>query len=251
MLAKRIIPCLDIDNGRVVKGLKFKDIKDAGSPEELAKYYNDEGADELVFLDIGASYKSRNILLDVVEKVSSQVFIPLTVGGGIRTVDDIRMVLNAGADKVSMCTSALKNPDLISEGAKIFGSQCIVLSIDAKKHGDRWYAYAYGGRENTNIDAIEWAKRATELGAGEILLNSIDQDGTKEGYDLELTSIISESVNVPVIASGGGGTLEQILQGIKEGKADAVLLASVLHFKELSIREIKEYLNKNGVIVRW
>jgi len=251
MLAKRIIPCLDVDDGRVVKGIKFKEIRDAGDPVDLAKFYNDQGADELTFLDIGASYKSRNILIDVVERVSQQVFIPLTVGGGIRSVEDMRDVLNAGADKVSVCTAAIKNPEILAQGAKAFGSQCIVLSLDAKREGESWYAFTHGGRTNSGLDAIQWAKKAVELGAGEILLNSIDQDGTKSGYDIELTQRISRELNVPVIASGGAGTVEQILEGITMGEADAVLLASILHFGEMTIPEIKKYLDKNGVIIRW
>ena len=250
MLAKRIIPCLDVDKGRVVKGIKFKDLIDAGNPVELARMYNQQGADELTFLDIGASYQSREIMVDVVEQVSSQVFIPLTVGGGIREVSDMRRILKAGADKVAVCTAALKNPDLLSEGAEIFGSQCIVLSIDAKRDGESWSAYKNGGRDNTGIDAIEWAVRGEKLGAGEILLNSIDMDGTKQGYDLELNRIVSESVNIPVIASGGAGTLEQMYEAVELGKADAVLLASLLHFGEFTVADIKNYLKEKGVVVR-
>ncbi len=250
MLAKRIIPCLDVENGRVVKGIKFKDIKDAGDPVDLAKFYNDQGADELTFLDIGASYKSREIMIDVVEQVSKQVFIPLTVGGGIREVADMRRILNAGADKVAVCTAALKNPNLLSEGAKIFGSQCIVLSIDAKRDGNSWYCFIDGGRVNTGADVIKWAKQAEQLGAGEILLNSIDMDGTKQGYDLELNRIVSETVNIPVIASGGAGTMQQMVDAITQGKADAVLLASLLHYGEMTISEIKKYMSDKGVCVR-
>lgn len=250
MLAKRIIPCLDVENGRVVKGIKFKDIKDAGDPVDLAKFYNDQGADELTFLDIGASYKSREIMIDVVEQVSKQVFIPLTVGGGIREVADMRRILNAGADKVAVCTAALKNPNLLSEGAKIFGSQCIVLSIDAKRDGNSWYCFINGGRVNTGTDAIEWAKQAEQLGAGEILLNSIDMDGTRQGYELELNRIVSETVNIPVIASGGAGTMQQMVDAITLGKADAVLLASLLHYGEMTISEIKKYMSDKGVCVR-
>ncbi|MBP7460262.1 MAG: imidazole glycerol phosphate synthase subunit HisF [Candidatus Delongbacteria bacterium] len=250
MLAIRIIPCLDIEDGRVVKGIKFKGIKDAGDPVELAARYNDQGADELVFLDIGASYRSRQIMIDVVKKVSSQVFIPLTVGGGIRSVEDMRQVLNAGADKVSVCTSALDDPDLITRGAQAFGSQCIVLSIDAMRHGDTWMAYTHGGRKPSSWPAIEWAHRGAELGAGEILLNSIEMDGTQQGYDLELTSRIAQALRIPVIASGGAGTLDQIRDGIVKGKADAVLLASLLHYQQLTIQDIKVYLKENGVMVR-
>jgi len=251
MLAIRIIPCLDVEDGRVVKGIKFKEIKDAGDPVQLAKAYNEQGADEIIFLDIGATYKSQETIIDVVERVSRKVFIPLTVGGGIRSVDDMRKLLNAGADKISMCTSAIKNPELISSGAKIFGSQCIVLSIDAKKHEGTWHAYTHGGRQDSGLDAIKWAKQAEELGAGEILLNSIDMDGTKKGYDLDLTKTISEMVNIPVIASGGAGELSQIVDAVKFGKADAVLIASILHYGDYSISQIKKYLNENGVNVRW
>ena len=251
MLATRIIPCLDVDEGKVVKGIKFKEIKEAGDPVELAREYNKQGADELVFLDIGASYKSREIMADVVRAVSREVFIPLTVGGGIRSVDDMRNILMSGADKVAMCTSAIKNPALLSEGARAFGSQCIVLSIDAKKEGDSWYAFTHGGRNNSGLDALQWAKKGEELGAGEILLNSIDMDGTKAGYELELTKRVSECVSIPVIASGGAGTLEQVLEAVTKGKADAVLLASLLHFGEFKISDIKNYLQDSGVSVRW
>jgi len=251
MLAIRIIPCLDVDKGRVVKGIRFKDLKDAGNPVELARFYDKQGADELVFLDIGASYRSRQTMVDVVRRVSRQVFIPLTVGGGIRTVEDMRRVLHAGADKVAICTEAILNPELITQGAKIFGSQCIVLSIDAKKDGKKWFAYTHGGRKKTRLDAVEWAKKGMGLGAGEILLNSIDMDGTKKGYDLELTRKVAESVNVPVIASGGAGTLEQVLEAILKGRADAILLASMLHYGECTVSDIKKYLGRKGVCVRW
>jgi cyclase len=250
MLATRIIPCLDVEDGRVVKGIKFKNIKDAGDPVELAALYNQQGADELTFLDIGASYRSREIMIEVVEQVSSKVFIPLTVGGGIREVGDMRRILNAGADKVAICTAAIKNPSLISEGAEKFGSQCIVLSIDAKRNGESWSAYINGGRVNSGIDALKWAKQGEQMGAGEILLNSIDMDGTKQGYDLELTRTVSELVNIPVIASGGAGTLEQMLDAIIQGKADAVLLASLLHYGEYRISDIKNYLKDKGVTIR-
>jgi imidazole glycerol-phosphate synthase subunit HisF len=251
MLATRIIPCLDVDEGKVVKGIKFKEIKEAGDPVALAREYNLQGADELVFLDIGASYKSREIMADVVKAVSREVFIPLTVGGGIRSVEDMRNILMSGADKVAMCTSAIKNPELLTLGAKAFGSQCMVLSIDAKKEGDSWYAFTHGGRNNSGLDALEWAKKGEELGAGEILLNSIDMDGTKAGYELELTKKVSESVSIPVIASGGAGTLEQVVEAVKKGKADAVLLASLLHFGEYKVSDIKKYLQDSGVSVRW
>ena len=250
MLAKRIIPCLDVDNGRVVKGIKFKELRDAGDPVELAAMYNEQGADELTFLDIGASYKSREIMIDVVERVSREVFIPFTVGGGIREVADMRRILKAGADKVAVCSAAIKNPDLLTEGAKIFGSQCIVLSIDAKRHGDKWHAYLNGGRIDTGINAVEWAKKGEELGAGEILLNSMDMDGTKQGYDLLLNRTVSELTNIPVIASGGAGTLDQMFEAISKGKADAVLLASLLHYGEYTVKDIKNYLKTKGVCVR-
>ncbi len=250
MLATRIIPCLDVEDGRVVKGIKFKNLKDAGDPVELAALYNQQGADELTFLDIGASYRSREIMLEVVEKVSSQVFIPLTVGGGIRELADMRRILNAGADKVAICTAAIKNPALISEGAEKFGSQCIVLSIDAKRSENSWTAYINGGRVDAGIDALQWATVGEKLGAGEILLNSIDMDGTRQGYDLELTRTVSELVNIPVIASGGAGTLEQMYEAIMVGKADAVLLASLLHYGEFTISNIKNYLKDRGVKVR-
>jgi len=251
MLATRIIPCLDVDEGRVVKGIKFKDIMDAGDPVELARHYNNQNADELVFLDIGASHKSRETMLDVVERVSREVFIPLTVGGGIRSVDDMRQSLHAGADKVAMCTAAIKNPDLLNEGAYAFGAQCIVLSIDAKKHGDTWYAYTHGGRKQSEREAIDWAIEAEERGAGEILLNSIDRDGTKAGYDIELVRRVSESVSIPVIASGGAGTTQQMADVVHEGKCDAVLLASLLHFGEYTVEQIKTELQEEGVTVRW
>jgi cyclase len=258
MQAKRIIPCLDVDDGRVVKGIKFKGIQDAGDPVELARRYNNDGADELTFLDIGATYKSRATLLDVVSKVASEVFIPLCVGGGIRSVADMRDAMNAGADKVSVTSVALANPSLISEMARAYGSQCVVLSIDAKRSGvDRdgnpvWHAYSHGGRTDTGIEAIGWAVRAVELGAGEILLNSIDADGTGEGYDLELTRRILEAVTVPVIASGGAGTLDQIAKVLQEPVgADAALVASLLHFGKTTIQEIKKNAESKGVCVRW
>jgi len=257
MQAKRIIPCLDVDDGRVVKGVKFKDIQDAGDPVELARRYNAEGADELTFLDIGASYKSRATLLDVVSKVAAEVFIPLCVGGGIRSVEDMREAMNSGADKVSVCTSALARPELLSEMARAYGSQCVVLSIDAARAGTGadgktvWHAYSHGGRTDTGRDAIEWARLAVELGAGEILLNSIDADGTGAGYDLELTRIIMEAVPVPVIASGGAGNLDQIVKVLKDPGADAALLASLLHFGKTTIGEIKKRIEAEGICVRW
>jgi cyclase len=261
MQAKRIIPCLDVDDGRVVKGVKFKGIQDAGDPVELARRYNDEGADELTFLDIGASYKSRATLLDVVRQVAAEVFIPLCVGGGIRGVEDMREAMNAGADKVSVCTSALARPELLAEMARAYGRQCVVLSIDAKRAapdlgqeagaGPRWRAYSHGGRKDTGIDAVAWAVRAVELGAGEILLNSIDADGTGAGYDLELTAAVLEAVPVPVIASGGAGTLEQIAGVLRDPGADAALVASLLHFEKTTIREIKRRVESAGLLVRW
>jgi cyclase len=269
MQAKRIIPCLDVDDGRVVKGTKFKGIQDAGDPVELARRYNDDGADELTFLDIGASYKSRATLLDVVQKVAAEVFIPLCVGGGIRKVDDMREAMNSGADKVSVCTSALDRPQLLREMAKAYGSQCVVLSIDAKRvEGSgslRWNAFSHGGRTDTGLDAIEWAIQAVELGAGEILLNSIDADGTGGGYDRELTRRILNAVPVPVIASGGAGTLDQIAQVLlstaspemdnnvapnEAPGADAALVASLLHFGKTTIQEIKRHAQEKGVCVR-
>ena len=269
MQAKRIIPCLDVDDGRVVKGIKFKGIQDAGDPVELARRYNADGADELTFLDIGASYKSRATLLDVVRKVAAEVFIPLCVGGGIRTIDDMRDAMNSGADKVSVCTSALNRPELLREMANAYGKQCVVLSIDAKRvQSDgslRWNAFSHGGRTDTGIDAIEWAVKAVELGAGEILLNSIDADGTGGGYDLELTRRILTAVPVPVIASGGAGTLDQIAEVLlstaspemgsvspnEAPGADAALVASLLHFGKTTIREIKQHAEAKGVCVRW
>ncbi len=251
MVTHRIIPCLDVDEGRVVKGVKFKGIRDAGDPVDLARRYNEQDADELTFLDIGASHKSQQTMLNVVEQVSKEVFIPLTVGGGIRTVDDMQKALRAGADKVAVCTAALKDPQLLAQGSHAFGAQCIVLSIDAKKEGDSYYAFTHGGRNNSGKDAIEWAVEAEALGAGEILLNSIDRDGTKIGYDLELTEAISSRVQIPVIASGGAGTLRQLLEGVTDGKADAVLLASLLHYGEFTIADIKAHFSKHEVAVRW
>ncbi|ADU96049.1 imidazoleglycerol phosphate synthase, cyclase subunit [Thermovibrio ammonificans HB-1] len=251
MLAKRIIPCLDVKDGRVVKGVNFVNLIDAGDPVENAKVYDEQGADELVFLDITASYEKRAIMLDVVKRTAEQVFMPLTVGGGVRTVEDIRNLLNAGADKVSINTAAVKNPQLITEGAKLFGSQCIVVAIDAKRVAPgKWEVFIHGGRTPTGIDAVKWAKEVVDRGAGEILLTSMDRDGTKAGYDIELTRAISEAVSVPVIASGGAGKKEHFYEGLVEGKADAVLAASVFHFKEISIPELKAYLKERGVWVR-
>jgi cyclase len=251
MQAKRIIPCLDVDDGRVVKGVKFKDIQDAGDPVEMARRYNDDGADELTFLDIGASYKSRATLLDVVCRVAKEVFIPLCVGGGICSVEDMRKAMNAGADKVSVCTAAISDPGLLTEMARAYGSQCVVLSIDAKRvGGGAWSVFSHGGRVDAGIDAVEWARRAASLGAGEILLNSIDADGTAMGYDLELTEAVLNAVPVPVIASGGAGTIDQIARVLSETNVDAALVASMLHFGKTSIPEIKSYLHMKGVCMR-
>jgi len=250
MLAKRIIPCLDVKDGRVVKGVNFVDLKDAGDPVEIARRYDSEGADEVCFLDITASHEERKILLDVVERTAEQVFIPLTVGGGIRTLEDIRDLLRAGADKVSINTAAVGDPVLVKKAAARFGSQCVVVAVDAKRSGSGWKVYTHGGRKVTGLDAIEWSKRMEGYGAGEILLTSMDRDGTKDGYDLELTRAISEEVQIPVIASGGAGTLEHLYQGLIEGRADAVLAASIFHYREFSIQQAKEYLKSRGVSVR-
>jgi len=252
MLTKRIIPCLDVTAGRVVKGTSFTQLRDAGDPVELAGFYDTEDADELVFLDITASSDGRDTMVDVVRRIAEQVFIPFTDGGGIREVADMRLMLGAGADKVSVNTAAVLNPDLITDGAKKFGSQCIVLAIDAKlkESGNGWEVLTYGGRQATGIDAVEWAIKGVELGTGEILLTSWDADGQKTGYDIALTCAISESVSVPVIASGGAGTLDHLFDALTEGKADAVLAASIFHFKTYSIRQVKEYLQDKGISVR-
>lgn len=250
MLAKRIIPCLDVDKGRVVKGVNFINIKDAGDPVELAKFYNSEGADELVFLDITASYEKRETMLNVVRGVAKQVFIPFTVGGGIRTVEDIGNILLAGADKVSLNTSAVNNPEFITEAAIVFGSQCIVLAIDAKKENSSWKVYTNGGRTPTNLDAINWATEGVKRGAGEILLTSMDKDGTKKGYDIGLVKAISEKVSVPVIASGGAGKIEDFSEIFLSGKADAALAASLFHFGKLKIKQVKDYLQTLNIPVR-
>ena len=252
MHTMRIIPCLDVNNGRVVKGVNFVNLTDAGDPVEIAAAYDAAGADELVFLDITASSDGRNTVVDMVRRVAEKVFIPFTVGGGIRTVDDFRAILREGADKVSVNSAAIKRPELIKEAAEIFGSQCVVVAIDAKRREpfDGWNIYLNGGRVDTGIDAIEWAKKAESLGAGEILLTSMDCDGTKNGYDIELTRQMSEAVSIPVIASGGAGKLEHFKDAVTEGKADAVLAASLFHFKELEIKEVKEYLQKEGISVR-
>ncbi len=251
MLAKRIIPCLDVMEGRVVKGVNFVNLRDAGDPVDNARFYDEEMADELVFLDITASYEKREIMVDVVRRTAEEVFMPLTVGGGIRNLEDIRKMLKAGADKVSLNTAAVKNPEVIKEGAKAFGSQCIVVAIDAKRRENGgWEVYIHGGRTPTGIDAVEWAKRVEDLGAGEILLTSMDRDGTKIGYDIELTRTISEATTIPLIASGGVGNLQHLYEGIVDGKADAVLAASIFHYREYSIKEAKEYLKERGVPVR-
>jgi cyclase len=278
MLAKRIIPCLDVKDGRVVKGVSFVNLRDAGDPVENAKFYDEQGADELIFLDITASHEKRKIILDVVEKTAEDVFMPLTVGGGIRTIDDIRALLNAGCDKVSINTTAVKDPHFISRAAEKFGSQCIVIAIDAKRvvegmgnaAGENWFSdpslndvvlelpspdltwaiSTHGGRQMKPIDAILWARKMEKLGAGEIMLTSMDMDGTKDGYDIELTRTISESVTIPVIASGGAGNLQHLYEGLVDGKADAVLAASIFHFREYSVREAKEYLRSRSVPVR-
>ena len=254
-LAKRIIPCLDVENGRVVKGVQFVDIRDAGDPVEVARRYNDEGADEITFLDITASHEGRDTTLHTVERMASEVFIPLTVGGGVRTVEDIRNLLNAGADKVGINTAAVFNPDFVQQAADKFGSQCIVVAIDAKKvslptEPDRWEIFTHGGRKPTGLDAVQWALKMEQLGAGEILLTSMDQDGVKNGYDLGVTRAISEALSIPVIASGGAGNLDHLVDAIKEGKADAVLAASIFHFQQYSIPEAKCYMTRRGVEIR-
>ncbi|NOS88982.1 MAG: imidazole glycerol phosphate synthase subunit HisF [Methylococcaceae bacterium] len=254
-LAKRIIPCLDVDNGRVVKGVKFVDIRDAGDPVEIARRYDREGADEITFLDITATHHERNTMVHVVEQVASEVFIPLTVGGGIRTLDDIRTMLNAGADKVGINSAAIFRPEFVREAAERFGSQCIVVAIDAKKVSaegapNRWEIFTHGGRKGTGIDAVEWAIKMVEFGAGEILLTSMDKDGTKSGFNLPLTRAVSEAVSVPVIASGGVGNLDHLAEGILEGKADAVLAASIFHFGEYTIEQAKRHLAARGIEVR-
>ena len=250
-LAKRIIPCLDVKDGRVVKGTHFVELRDAGDPVKLAKRYRDEGADELVFLDITASHEKREIVKELVSNVAAELDIPFAVGGGIRTLDDARMILCSGADKVSINTSAVENPKLITEIADKFGRQCVVLAIDAKRIGKGKYeVYTYGGRKPTGIDAIGWAKKGEKLGAGDLLLTSMDKDGTKDGYDLELTKLMTDAVNVPVIASGGCGKLEHILDAFKIANADAALAASIFHYKQYSIPKVKQFLRKNGVVIR-
>jgi len=250
-LAKRVIPCLDVTAGRVVKGVNFVKLRDAGDPVEIAARYDEEGADELTFLDITASSDGRDIILNVIEAVAARVFIPLTVGGGVRKVEDVRRLLNAGADKVSINTAAVQNPDLVREASGIVGNQCIVVAIDAKKrNGAGWEVYTHGGRNPTGLDAVDWARRMTGAGAGEILLTSMDRDGTREGFDLALTRAVAEAVSVPVIASGGVGTREHLAAGVLEGRADAVLAASVFHFGEFTVRDAKEHLRSRGIEVR-
>jgi cyclase len=254
MLTKRIIPCLDVTAGRVVKGVNFVDLRDAGDPVELAAFYNDEGADELIFLDITASVENRATMLDVVRRTTEQVFIPVTVGGGIRSVDDIRATLGAGADKTSLNTAAVQNPELLRAGAEQFGAQCIILAIDARANVAMpcgYEVFIHGGRTPTGRDAVEWARRGVELGAGEILLTSMDRDGTRQGYELTLTARIAQAVSVPVIASGGVGTLEHLYEGLTSGEADAVLAASIFHFGQIHIQEAKAYLAAKGVRVRY
>ena len=252
MLTKRIIPCLDVKDGRVVKGVGFENLRDAGSPVEVSKFYNEEGADAICFLDITASHEGRGTFFQMVEETAAEVFMPLTVGGGIRTLEDIRKSLLAGADKVSINTSAVENPELIREAAKRFGTQCIVAAIDAKRRlpGGGWRVYTHGGRRETPLDVLQWAKQMESFGAGEILLTSMDQDGTREGYDLELTRRVAETVQIPVIASGGVGTLEHLYEGLTLGKADAVLAASIFHYRHYRIREAKQYLMNRGVPIR-
>lgn len=250
MLTKRIIPCLDVKDGRVVKGTNFLELRDAGDPVENAKAYEEQMADELCFLDITASHEKRKTIIDVVERVAYEVFMPLTVGGGIKNIEDIRETLRAGADKITVNTTAVEQPELVKKSSETFGSQCICVAIDAKRRGDGFEVYTYGGRKPTGVDAIAWAKRVEELGAGEILLTSMDRDGTKIGFDIELTRAIAESVQIPVIASGGVGTLEHLYDGLVEGKADAVLAASIFHYREFTVIDAKKYLQQRGVNVR-
>jgi len=249
-LAKRVIPCLDVDRGRVVKGIKFVGLRDAGDPVEIARRYNEQGADELTFLDITASSDERDLILPVVERVAAQVFIPLTVGGGVRRVDDVRRLLNAGADKVSINTAAVQNPQLVAEAAGRYGAQCIVVAIDAKRLAANWEVFTHGGRRHTGLDAVAWARKMQELGAGEILLTSMDRDGTRSGFDLPLTRAVADAVDIPVIASGGVGGLKDLAEGVLEGRADAVLAASIFHFGEFTVRQAKEFMAERGIEVR-
>jgi cyclase len=251
MLAKRIIPCLDVRDGRVVKGVNFVNLIDAGDPVMHAKYYDDEGADELVFLDITASSESRPILLEMVRRVAENIHLPFTVGGGVRTVGDMREILRAGADKISINTAALLQPELIRQGAEIFGSQCVVVAIDARRHGDHWQIYTHGGRNATEREALEWASEAQELGAGELLVTSMDQDGTRSGFDLPLLAALAEIVHIPIIASGGAGAIEHFVDAVQIGKADAVLAASLFHFRELRIADLKKVFLENGIPTRY
>ncbi len=250
MLAKRIIPCLDVKAGRVVKGVNFVNLVDAGDPVEQAKFYDEQGADEVVFLDITASSDKRDILLDVVKRTAEVIYIPLTVGGGVRTEEDARLLLESGADKISINTAAINNPELLTECAVRFGSQAVVIAIDAKREGDSWVVYTHGGRTRIDLDAVEWAKKAVDMGAGEILLTSMDRDGTKIGYDLDLTKTISNHVSVPVIASGGVGNLEHLYEAFAKGNADAALAASIFHYKTYTVQETKEYLIEKGIHIR-
>jgi len=249
-VAKRIIPCLDVNDGRVVKGINFVELKDAGDPVEIARSYNEQGADELTFLDITASSDNRGLLFDIIEKVANQIFIPLTVGGGVRNCDDIRNLLNVGADKVGINTSAILNPNFVSESSSRFGSQAIVVAIDAKKIDDHYEVFTHGGRNATGINAIEWAKKMADFGAGELLITSMDRDGTKKGFDNNLMKSISDAVDIPIIASGGAGSLRNLVDGIKEGEADAVLAASIFHYGEYSIKEAKKYMHEHGIEMR-
>lgn len=249
-LTKRIIPCLDVKDGKVVKGIKFVDLKDVGYPPDLAEQYERQGADEIVYLDISASVEGRHTLLDIVQETAKRLFVPLTVGGGIREKDDVRKALNAGADKVSMNTVAVQRPDLISECAQDFGSQCVVVAIDGKRKGGSWTVYTHGGRNDAGMDVVQWARRVEELGAGEILLTSMDADGTKDGYDIPMTRAVADAVGIPVIASGGCGSAQHILEVLKGTNAEAALAASIFHYKETTVRHVKEYLRENGVDVR-
>lgn len=250
MLATRLIPCLDVKDGRVVKGVKFVNLKDAGDPVDIAKSYSDAGADEITFLDITASHENRDTMIHVVEATAAEVFVPLTVGGGVRNLDDIRRLLLAGADKVAINTAAVNEPEFVKRASDRFGSQCIVVAIDAKRSGDSWEVYTHGGRNPTNIDAVEWAKRMESYGAGEILLTSMDRDGTKQGYDIDLTRTITDSLTIPVIASGGAGNLEHLCEGVTLGGAQAVLVASIFHYGEYTIAEAKEYMSSRGIELR-
>ncbi len=251
MLSKRIIPCLDVKDGRVVKGVNFVNLRDAGDPVEIARKYSDEGADEICFLDITASHEERKTMIDVVERTAAEVFVPLTVGGGVRTIEDVRQLLLAGADKVSINTAAVNDPDFVKRASERFGSQCIVVAIDARRVSEgKWEVYTHGGRNPTGIDALEWAKKMEEYGAGEILLTSMDKDGTKSGYDIPLTRAVSRNVSIPVIASGGAGSLGHLSEGVSDGEADAVLVASIFHYGEHTIRDAKEFMSSKGISVR-